>query len=124
VTGSKGSGKVKGKSILSFGVETLTHRGLRIPIRSYLKSVANSKGMPDVDEEGFLVKKTNNLGKVAAATAIGSLIGAMVDGGRGAAIGAGAGAAASLLFIKFAVQGPSITFDPGSEFVIGVDQGH
>jgi hypothetical protein len=120
---SKGSGKIKGKSVLNFTFQTLNHGGNAVPIESQVKSVVNSKGKADVDEEGRSVQKKNNLGKMAAATAGGALLGAIIGGGKGAAIGAGVGAAASIVFIEVATTGAQISFAPGSEFILAVKEG-
>lgn len=117
---SKSSGKLKGKSVLNFTFYTLHHRGRPIPIDARVLSVANSRGEADVDEEGVMVKKKSNVGKVVATTAIGAALGAIFGGGKGAAIGAGAGAAASLILIQVAAKAPKISFAPGSEFVLSV----
>jgi len=119
---SKSGGKVKGRSVLNFTFQTLNHAGAQVPIQSQVKSVANSKGVQNADEEGRVVEKKNNLGKTALATGIGALIGAAAGGAKGAAIGAGVGAAASLVFIQMAVKGANVTFAPGSEFVLLVKE--
>ncbi len=119
---SKSGGKAKGESVLSFSFETLNHAGQPVPVQSSVKSVANSQGARDVDEEGRVVRKKNNLGKAAAAAGIGALIGAVAGGGRGAAIGAGVGAAAALVFIQVGVEGANVSFAPGSEFILAVKE--
>ena len=115
---SKSGGKVTGKSSLNFTFEQLLHANQAIAIRTSVKSVANSKGKQDVDEEGRLVHKQNNLPKAAAVAGLGALVGGVVAGGQGAAIGAGAGAAVGLILIKMTSQGANIAFAPGSEFVL------
>jgi hypothetical protein len=122
VTEVKGSGKIKGESVLNFTFETLNVGNEVIPVESQVKSVTNSKGQPNVDEEGRMVRKTNNLGKAAAATGLGALIGGIAGGGKGAAIGAGVGAAASLVMIQVAVKGNSVAFDAGSEFIMSLKE--
>lgn len=110
----RSGGKMRSQSVLTLGFETLQHGGQSISIASQVKSVTNSKGQADVDEEGRAVRKTNNVGKAAAGAGAGGLIGGIVGGGKGALIGAGAGAAASVVFIEFAADGPEIRLDPGS----------
>ncbi len=117
---SKGGGKVKGKSALNFSFQTLDHAGQALPVQADVKSVVNSKGQQNVDEEGQIVKKKNNLGKIAAGTAVGALIGGLAGGGKGAAIGAGAGAGASLVLVEVAAEGANVSFAPGSEFVLSL----
>jgi len=118
----KNGGKIHGKSVLNFTFDTLFAHGQSIPIESNILSLTNSHGQANVDEEGQVIKKKNNLGKVALATALGAGLGAILGGGRGAAIGAGAGLAGSLVLIEMATKGPSIDFAPGSEFVLSVKQ--
>jgi serine/threonine protein kinase len=45
-------GKLKGKAVLHFTFQSLNHRGRAIPVQSSVKSVTNSKGKQNVDEEG------------------------------------------------------------------------
>jgi hypothetical protein len=113
--------KGKGKSSLRFSFDTIEapDHSKSWPIRSSIKYVVNSQGKPDVDDEGTVIKKTNNVAKAAAGAGIGAALGGAVAGGEGAAIGAGAGAAAALVFIEFTGEGATrITFAPGSEFVM------
>ena len=119
---SKSGGKVKGKSVLNFSFETLNVNGRQIQVASSVKSVVNSKGKQNVDEEGRVIEKKNNLGKAAVATGVGALIGGIAGGAKGAAIGAGVGAAASLIFIEVAVQVANVAFAPGSQFVLDVKE--
>lgn len=117
--------KGKGKSTLSFYFDTVDteDHSSSLHVRSNIKYVVNSKGKSNVDEEGTVVKKTNNLAKGAIATGIGAAIGAALGGGQGALIGAGAGAAAAVVFIQFeGVKATRITFAPGSEFVMSVSK--
>lgn len=120
ITESKSGRKLKGESVLTFTFETWHHGGQTIPIQSSVTSLFNSRGQENVDEEGRVIRKSNNLGKAALITALGAGIGAAAGGARGAAIGAGAGVAASLLFVKVAVHGPSISFDAGSQFRLAI----
>jgi hypothetical protein len=117
---SKSGAKLKGKSVLNFTFDTLNRVGQAQPVQADVKSMTNSKGQQNVDEEGQIVKKKNNIGKLAAGTAIGALIGGLAGGGKGAAIGAGVGAAASLILIEVAVEGANVSFAPGSEFLLSV----
>ncbi len=119
---SKSGNKFKGKSTLLLAFQTLTLKdGARVPVSSDVKSFTNSKGQQNTDEEGFLIEKKNNLGKMAAASGIGALIGALAAGGKGAAIGAGVGAGAALILVQFAAKAPNIRLDPGSEIVLNVN---
>ena len=119
---SKSGGKIKGKSVLNFSYQTLSHAGQEIPIESQVKSFINSKGQQNVDEEGRVIEKKNNLGKAAIGTGVGALIGGIAGGAKGAAIGAGVGAAASIVFIQVGTKGPNVTFAPGSVIVLSVKE--
>jgi hypothetical protein len=118
---SKSGNKFKGKSTLLFAFQTLVlPDGTQVPVTSDVKSFTNSKGQQNTDEEGFLVEKKNNLGKMAVASGVGALIGGLAAGGKGAAIGAGVGAGAALILVQFGAQAPNIRLDPGSEIVLNV----
>jgi hypothetical protein len=119
---SKGGAKVKGNAVLNLAFETLNHAGQRVPIQASVKSVVNSQGKQDVDEEGRVVRKKNSLGKAAVGAGIGALIGGIAGGGKGAAIGAAAGAGAALVLIEVAAEGARVSFAAGSEFVLAVKQ--
>lgn len=120
---SKSGGKVKGTSVLTLGFSALfPKQGNKIDVSADVKSFVNSKGKAGVDEEGRVVEKKNQLGKVAVATGAGALIGAIAGGGKGAAIGAGVGAGASLIFVQMATKGPNVTFAPGSELILDVSE--
>jgi hypothetical protein len=118
---SKSGNKFKGKSTLLFAFHTLTLKdGTRIPVASDVKSFTNSKGQQNTDEEGFLIEKKNNLGKMAAASGVGALIGGLAGGGKGALIGAGVGAGAAMILVQFGAKAPEIRLDPGSVLVLSV----
>ena len=120
---SKGGGKVKGTSVLTVGFSALyPKQGNKVDVSADVKSFVNSKGKAGVDEEGRIVEKKNQLGKVAVATGAGALIGAIAGGGKGAAIGAGVGAGASLIFVQMATKGPNVSFAPGSEIILDVSE--
>jgi hypothetical protein len=118
---SKSGNKFKGKSTLLFTFQTLVPKtGSPMPVSSDVKGFTNSKGQQNVDEEGAIVEKKNNLGKMAAISGAGALIGALAGGGKGAAIGAGVGAGAALIMVQFGAKAPNIRFDPGSEILLSV----
>ncbi len=118
VTNSDSGSGLRGKSVLRFSFETLRHAGQTVPISSQVQSVTNSKGQADVDEEGYVIRKSNNLAKVAGATGAGALVGGLLGGGKGAAIGAVSGAAISIVWIDVASDGPSIRLAPGSKVTL------
>jgi hypothetical protein len=117
---SKGGGKVTGKSILNFTFQNLVQGDKTIEVNSEVKAIYNSKGKENVDEEGRIIEKKSNVGKVAAVTGIGALIGGLAGGAKGAGIGAGAGAAAALVLIQVGAKGAQISFAPGSEILLSV----
>ncbi|MBI2686795.1 MAG: hypothetical protein HYX27_10800 [Acidobacteria bacterium] len=118
---AKSSGKVNKSSTLRFSFSSLVlQNGDKVDVQSQVKGYKNSKGKEGQDDEGNMVEKSGNLGKVGIGTAVGAGIGALAGGGKGAAIGAGVGAAASVLLVSVAVKGPSVTFAPGSELELSV----
>jgi hypothetical protein len=119
---SKSGAKIKGKAVLNFSFDTLQHAGQAVPVHASIKSMINSRGQQNVDEEGRVIQKKNSLGKAAIGAGAGALIGALVGGAKGAAIGAGAGAAAALVLIEVGTEGANVAFAPGSEFILAVKQ--
>ena len=119
---SKSGGKVTGRSVLNFTFQSIVVKdGATIPVSSEVKGLVNSKGKANVDEEGRVVEKKSNVGKLAGVTGAGALIGGIAGrGAQGAAIGAGAGAAVGLIVILVAVKGANVTFAPGSEVILSV----
>lgn len=113
---SKSSGDFSKESVLNFGFNVLYHNDQMMPVRAEVTKFYNSKGKENVDEEGRIISKKNDLGKAALITAIGAGVGGAAGGGKGAAIGAGAGAAVGLLFARFGAKAPNISFDSGSVF--------
>ena len=79
---SKSGGKIKGKSVLNFTFQTLHHAEQQIAIESQVKSFTNSKGQQNVDEEGRVIEKKNQLGKAAVGTGLGALIGGIAGGAK------------------------------------------
>ncbi|RPI23291.1 MAG: hypothetical protein EHM61_20120 [Acidobacteria bacterium] len=119
---AKASGKVKGKSELSFKFRSLVLPDRQIPIEADLVGVSNSKGVQNVDEEGHVIGKSSkkrDVATTAVATGLGALIGGLAGGGSGAAKGAAIGAAIGLT-IAFSTKGEDIEFAPGSVFELRV----
>jgi outer membrane protein OmpA-like peptidoglycan-associated protein len=115
VNESKAGNKFGGKAVLRFSFDTLRHGGQAIGIAAQVRSIANSKGQANVDEEGTIVRgSSSNLAKAAGGTGLGALVGGLAGGGRGAAIGAVSGAAISVVLIEVAAQGPTIRLAPGA----------
>ncbi len=119
ITESKSGAKLGGQSAFAFTFDTLRHGDAAVPINSQFKSAVNSKGQPNVDEEGRMVRRgTGNVAKVAGGTGAGALLGGLARGRRGAAIGAAVGAGASIVLVQIAADAPNIKFSPGSRLMI------
>ena len=115
---SKSGNKLTGQSVLRFSFDTLRHGDQAVPIAANVKSIVNSKGQADVDEEGRVVRRSSNLAKAAGGTGFGALVGGLAGGGKGAAIGALGGATVSLVVIDVAAQGPTVHFAAGSKVML------
>jgi outer membrane protein OmpA-like peptidoglycan-associated protein len=115
---SKSGNKLTGQSVLRFSFDTLRHGDQAVPIAADVKSLVNSKGQTDVDEEGRVVRRSSNLAKAAGGTGFGALAGGLAGGAKGAAIGALGGATVSLIVIDVAAQGPTIRFAAGSKVML------
>jgi OOP family OmpA-OmpF porin len=107
-----------GKAVLKFGFETLRHAGQEVSISSEIRSLANSKGQADVDENGNAIRKSNSEAKASGAARAGSKIGGLLGGKKGAAVSAASGAVAAVMSIDLASDGPSFTLAPGSRITL------
>lgn len=108
----------KGKAVLKFSFETLRHGGEAVPISSEIKSIANSKGQVDVDENGNAIRKSSGQGKPSGVARAGGAIGGLLGGRKGAAVGAASRAAEAIISIDLASDAPSITLAPGSRVTL------
>lgn len=81
----------RGPSLISVSFDLLKHGTQNLPIAAQIRSVANSKGNLNVDEEGRAIESTNNLG-IAEGTTI------------------------SAVTIDMRSEGPAIVLAPGSRF--------
>ncbi len=120
VTESRQGNKLHGEAALNFSFDTLQHGGQDIAVEASIASISNSKGQANVDEEGRLLRHSSNMSKLAAGTGAGALIGGLTRGWKGAAIGSAAGAAASVLLIEVAAQGPKVELAAGSRIGLSV----
>lgn len=119
---AKSGNRFKGKSTLLFTFHTLAaEEGEPVPVTADVKGFTNSQGKADVDEEGNIIEKKNNLGKLAIGSGAGALVGGLLGGGKGAALGAGIGAGASMLLVQLGAKAPNIRFDAGSEILLTVN---
>jgi hypothetical protein len=115
ISQAKSEGKLKGKSVLVFKFETLVKGSSTIPVSAVLKQVTNSKGAPNVDEEGRMIRTKNHAKLVAGTTLGGALIGGLLGGGKGAAIGALAGLAAGAGAMEIGAEKGGADFDLGAD---------
>jgi OmpA-OmpF porin, OOP family len=119
IADSRSGAKLGGKAVLSLSFDTLRHGGQSVPISAQVRSIANSKGQMNTDEEGRMVRGSmGNVGKAAGGAGIGALIGGVAGGGKGAAIGAAAGGAIGIVLVEVAADGPSVKLDAGSRLVL------
>ncbi len=114
-------GKVEqggGKAVLTFAFETLRHAGQAVPISSEIRSIANSKGQADVDENGNSIRGSRSQAKPTGIARAGGALGGLMGGKKGAAVGAASRAAEAILSIDLASDGPSLTLAPGSRITL------
>jgi OmpA-OmpF porin, OOP family len=114
---SKSGAKSGGESILDIDFDVLRHNNAVTPINSKIKSVGNSKGQMNVDEDGRVISRAASTNKGSSGTGgLGRAIGG-IAGGRASRIGAAADTAASTLS-RVSANAPNIRFDPGAKFVV------
>lgn len=119
---AKGSGRVKGKSQLLLAFDSLTLGTRTIPIVGELRSVKNSKGAENVDEEGRVVgrgSKGKDWATILALGAAGTGIG-WITGGREGAIRGGAAGVTVGTTIILTTKGPEIELATGGELTLAL----
>jgi OmpA-OmpF porin, OOP family len=116
ISESKSGAKSGGESVLDIDFEILRHNNSVIPINSKIKSVGNSKGQVNVDEDGRVIGRAGEQKKSSGAGGLGRTIGG-ITGGRTARIGAAVDTAATVLF-RVSSDAPNLRFDAGSKFVL------
>jgi hypothetical protein len=82
VTGSKPSGRFKGRAFLGITLDSIDYRGRVVALDT--SSTSRTSGS----------HKKRNIALIGGGTGVGALLGAVAGGGAGAAIGAAAGAGA------------------------------
>ena len=82
ITTAHPSGRLEGRAVLGLTLDSIEVHGKRTPVSTNLDSKTSE------------AHKKRNIEVIGGVAGLGALIGGIVDGGRGAAIGAGAGAAA------------------------------
>jgi hypothetical protein len=102
-----------------FNFQVLYHGGAEIPVKSLLRSVTNSKGKKNLDEEGRAVRKNNAVKRsVVLAAVCGGITGGVTLNASAALKMAAICGGASLGLTRLAGKGPALTFESGSEFEI------
>lgn len=114
---SKSGAKSGGESILDIDFDMLRHNNTVVPINSKIKSVGNSKGQANVDEDGRVIGRAGDSNKKSSGTGgLGRALG-NITGGRAARIGSAVDTAATVLF-RVSSNAPNLRFDPGSKFTL------
>lgn len=106
--GRPGSMKIK--------IANLELEGHAQPLLARLEGVDASSGKIQSD-----VNRVANLYTLASWSLTGTLVGAQVNGGKGALIGAGAGAVAAVL-VGLSRKGPDLYVEPGTPFAVVLDE--
>jgi hypothetical protein len=107
--------KSRGQSILDIEFDTLRQGGTATPINSRIKSVSNSKGEVNVDEDGRVISRSGEK-KPSRTSGLGRALGGL-GGSRSARIGSSVDEAASALF-RLSSDAPNLRFDVGAKFTI------
>jgi hypothetical protein len=89
-------------------------------VESSIKSVVNSQGKADVDEDGDVIQKTNNPGKTTLTEGAGALMGTTAGGGSTATTGARVKPGVAVVFIVLSGDSTRVSLEPGSELVMSV----
>jgi OmpA-OmpF porin, OOP family len=114
---SKSGAKSGGESVLDIDFDILRHNNDAIPINSKIKSIGNSKGQLNIDEDGRIVGRAGDSNKKSSGSGgLGRAFGG-ITGGRAARIGSAVDTAASVLF-RVSSDAPNLRFDPGSKFIL------
>jgi len=116
ITESISGAKVRGDSILDIDFDMMRHANMVTPLSSRIKSVSNSKGNVNVDEEGRIVGRAGNSNQSSRTSGLGRALGGLA-GNRAARVGNAVDNAASALF-RVSSDAPNLPFDPGSKFVL------
>jgi OmpA-OmpF porin, OOP family len=108
--------KSNGESVLDIDFDILRHQGSVTPINSRIKSVANSRGQVNVDEEGRIIGRAGSSSQAPKNPGLGRAIGGLA-GGRTANIGASVDNAVGSLF-RVSSNAPNLRFEPGAKFTM------
>jgi len=107
-----------GKAVLKLSFETLRHAGQAVPVSSEIRSIANSRGQVDVDENGNAIRKSASPVKASGIGRAGGAIGGLLGGRKGAAVGAASRAAEAIMSIDLSSDAPSLTLAPGCKITL------
>ncbi len=118
-------GRVKGRGRLAIRIDSvILANGVTRNLVASFRGI-HGPGAEKLDRSQESVEmdssKGADVGVMAGTTGQGAMLGAIADRGTGAAIGAGAGAAAGLLTVLFS-RGPDLVLEPGIEFDIELKQ--
>jgi len=112
-------GRIKGKGRLAIRFDDiLLPNGVKHELIATFRGI-HGPGEEKIDRKSETVSagssKGEDAGTIVGTTAEGSIIGVLADGGRGAAIGSGIGAAAGLATVLF-TRGRDLVLSPGTQF--------
>ena len=113
---AKSGAKSNGQSVLDIDFDILRYNGAVTPINSRIKSVSNSKGLANVDEEGRIPGRTENSNRPRGSFGLGRAIG-NISGDKAARIGAATDTAATVV-LSVSSDAPNLRFDPGAKFML------
>ena len=113
----KRSGRVKGRAEVLFHFTTLIFpNGYTVSVPGAVNNVPGADNARVVNKEGTVQAdgtKGKDVGTIAGPAAQGALVGAIINGGKGALIGSGIGGAAGLAEVLF-TRGNDINYPPGT----------
>ncbi len=112
---SKSGAQSRGESVLEIEFDMLRQNNSVTPINSRIKSVANSKGEVNVDEEGRIIGHSGGK-KPSSTSGLGRALGGL-GGGRTSQIGSAVDNAATAL-LRLSSDAPNLRFDAGSKFTL------
>jgi outer membrane protein OmpA-like peptidoglycan-associated protein len=107
--------KSRGESVLDIQFDMLRQGSTVTPINSRVKSVANSKGEVNVDEDGRVISRSGEK-KPSRTSGLGRALGGL-GGGKVERIGSAIDNAAAALF-RLSSDAPNLRFDAGAKFTV------
>jgi len=118
-------GKIKGRGRLALRIDSVQlPNGVTRTLVATFQAI-HSPGVEKLDSSREVVEadssKGTDAGILAATSGQGAMIGAIADGGRGTAIGAGAGAAVGLATVLLS-RGRDLILEPGTQFDLMLKQ--